>query len=86
VNALAALRHNNPRLTILSLGETPEHALYRRVEADTGAFLAAAKAITPGEANAYIPRDDAMSASPAAKDIARRVFGELPMQAGWNYG
>lgn len=86
MNALAALRRNNPRLTILSLGETPEHALYRRIEADTGAFLTAAAMIAPEEANAYIPRDEALSASPAAKDIARRVFGELPVQAGWNYG
>ncbi|NLI52833.1 MAG: DUF4867 family protein [Clostridiales bacterium] len=86
MTALDALRRGNPHLTILSLAETPEHALYRRADVDAGAFLAAAKAIVPEEANAYIPRDEAMSASPAAHAVARRVFGELPMQAGWNYG
>jgi len=86
VSALAALRRSNPRLTILSLGETPEHALYRRVEADAAAFLTAAEAFSPGEANAYVPRDEAMSRSAAARDVSRRVFGELPVQAGWNHG
>ena len=81
-----ALRTKNPHLTILSLAETPEHPLYRRADVDADAFLSAAKAIDPDEANAYLPRDEAMSASLAAKDVARRVFGELPMQAGWNYG
>ena len=86
MSALAALRRGNPDLTILSLGETPRHALYRKVDADTSAFLTAAEAIAPEEANAYVPRDEAMSASPAAKGIARAVFGELPIQAGWNHG
>lgn len=86
MSVLAALRRGNPDLPILSLGETPRHRLYRRVDADTSAFLAAAAQFAPEETNAYLPRDEAMSLSPAAKAIARTVFGELPMQAGWNHG
>lgn len=86
MTTLAALRRNNPGLTILSLGETPGHRLYRKVEADTSAFLVASASITPDEANAYIPRDEGLSLSPATQSISRAVFGELPIQAGWNYG
>ncbi len=86
MNTIAALRRNNPALTILSLGEMPEHRLYRKVDMDTSAFTEAAAAIMPEEANAYIPRDEGMSLSPAAQSISRIVFGELPIQAGWNYG
>lgn len=86
MSTLAALRRINPGLTILSLGETPEHRLYRKIDADTSAFLAASVSITPEEGNAYVPRDEGMSLSPAAQSISRVVFGELPMQAGWNHG
>ncbi|MEN6637251.1 MAG: DUF4867 family protein [Clostridiaceae bacterium] len=86
MSTLAVLRRNNPDLTILSLGETPEHRLYRKVDADTSAFLAASFSITPEEANAYIPRDEGMSLSPVTQSISRVLFGELPIQAGWNHG
>ncbi len=86
MTTLDALRQKNPRLAILSLAETPEHTLYRKADVDPEAFLVAAESIVPEEANAYIPRDEAMSDSPAARAVARRVFGELPMQTGWNYG
>ena len=85
MSTLAALRRING-FTILSLGETPQHRLYRKVDADTSAFLAASVSISPEAANAYLPRDDNMSLSPAAHCIARAVFGELPIQAGWNHG
>jgi hypothetical protein len=81
-----ALRQKNPQLNILSLSDTPEHALFCKAEIDAKEFLTAAESIHPAEANAYIPRDELLSASPAALTVARRVFGELPMQAGWNYG
>jgi len=81
-----ALRQKNPQLNILSLSDTPEHTLFCKAEVDTKEFLTAAQSICPAEANAYIPRDELLSASPAALTVARRVFGELPMQAGWNYG
>ncbi len=86
MSALAALRRNNPELTLLSLSETPRHTLYQKITADTAAFLAAAREIAPGEANVYVARDERMSLSPAATCIAREVFGELPIQAGWNHG
>ena len=86
MSTLAALRRINPGLTILSLDETPEHRLYRKVGADTSAFLAASASITPEEVNDYVPRDEGMSRSPAAQSISRLIFGELPIQAGWNHG
>jgi len=86
MTALDALKRNNPGLTIFSLADTPEHALYRGVSADVSAFLAAAERILPEEGNVYIPRDDAMTADAAAREIERSVFAELPIQAGWNYG
>lgn len=86
MTAAQALRLKNPDLKILALSETPAHALYRRVEADTDAFIKAAEAISPEQANTYIARDDVISNSGAARAIGREVFGELPIQAGWNYG
>ncbi len=86
MSTLAVMRRNNLGLTILSLGETPEHRLYRRVDADTSVFLAASVSITPEEANAYVPRVEGMSRSRATQFISRVVFGELPIQAGWNHG
>lgn len=81
-----ALQQKNPQLKILTLLDTPEHALFCKAEVDAREFLSAAAAILPEETNAYIPRDEQLSASPAALSVARRVFGELKMQAGWNYG
>ena len=86
MSILAALCRSNPDLTILSLGETPCHSLYRKIEVDAGVFLAAAASILPEETNVYIPRDERLTQSLEAKRIERTVFGELPIQAGWNHG
>lgn len=86
MSLIRELRDHNPGLTILSLEEAPQHTLYQKVFADTSAFLAPAQFIQPEEDNVYIPRDSKMSLSPSAKEISRKVFGELSIQAGWNYG
>ena len=86
MTTLDLLKRKNPDITILSLADRPEHALYRAVSADAGAFLAAAEKILPEETNVYLPCDETMTASAAVREIERNVFAELPIQAGWNCG
>lgn len=86
MSTLAALCRSNPGLTILSLDEAPRHSLYQKIEVSGGVFLEAAVSILPEETNAYIPCDERLTQSLEVKRIERTVFGELPLQAGWNHG
>jgi hypothetical protein len=86
VSIFAALRRSNPNLTILSLDETPHHTLYRKIDVDAGVFLEAAASLLPEETNVYIPNDERLTKSLEVKRIERTIFGELPIQVGWNHG
>lgn len=86
MTAFEKLKHLNSHITILSLQDSPKHKLFCQVEGDMSAFLDAACVLDPQPENAYLPCDESMTANPAAREIERSVFGELPVQAGWNHG
>ena len=86
MTAFEELGQLNPRLLLLSLESTPKHKLFSKVAGDMSAFIDAARAIVPQQDNVYIPRDDLLTAHRCVKEIERGVFGEYPVQAGWNHG
>ena len=83
---LEALKNTNPHICFLSLEDTPIHRLFRKVSGDMGGFVKASEKILPQLTNVYVPRDEAMINNVVVQDIKINVFGELPIQAGWNYG
>ena len=76
-----ALDVNIPVLTLAD-----RSPLFKKVEADTESIVALADALPLSESNVYVAGDPALEALPAVGDIERRVFAELPVQAGWCFG
>ena len=72
-----ALDVNIPVLTLAD-----RSPLFKKVEADTESIVALADALPLSESNVYVAGDPALEALPAVGDIERRVFAELPVQAG----
>lgn len=71
-------------ISVLTLAD--RSPLFKKVEADTESIVALADALPLSESNVYVAGDPALEALPAVGDIERRVFAELPVQAGWCYG
>lgn len=82
------LKAKNPGLALYTV-DSPEFAVFgRRVPGiDPGELIATAQAVErPREGSAYVPSLASFEALPVAGEIATRVFGTLPTQAGYCHG
>lgn len=81
---LQELQKNNPDLTILTA--TQKNKLFCKLNIDTSELVAYSTGVTVGEENTYIPSDAAVETLTVVKNIAREVFAEAKIQAGWCCG
>lgn len=60
--------------------------LFGRVDADVSSIVALSRKLVFGEGNRYVASDPEEEALDAVAEIGRKVFAELPVQAGWCFG
>lgn len=63
-----------------------ESRLFRKIDADTSEITELAQKLATETDNRYIASDVELEALPVVKEFCRKVFAELPVQAGWCFG
>lgn len=64
-----------------------ESPLFGRVDVDTTEILRLAEGLEyAAEGNTYVASDPVLEEIAAVREIERKVFAELPVQAGWCFG
>ena len=88
MDVLNALRRANPALRLFSVHD-PEFAPYGRVleiPAPEALALALKEIGIPEDGNRYVASEPALEETEAVREIARRVYGEAEVQAGYCNG
>lgn len=78
------LQEQNKNLTVLSIQS--RSALFTRVDTDFADMVALSAKLTMEKRNSYIADDGEALSLSSVKQARQKVFGELPIQAGWCYG